>query len=87
MLAILGFGVILAQAARIPAGFVVGTIYARSLFGVNDITAFVMVMTVMTTNILAVAVFGSWSLWIHGVDFKELRGAKSVKIDAPHQPL
>ena len=84
LLAILGFIVILAQAARVPAGFVVGAIYALSLFGVNDVTAFAMVMTVMATNILAVAVFGSWGLWVHGVGFAELKGPKKVEIDASH---
>ena len=76
LLAILGFIVILAAIARAPAGFVIGAVFALGLFGVEDATAFAMVTVVMAANMVAVAVFGGWGLWLHGISFSELRTRK-----------
>lgn len=81
LLAILGFIVVVAGLARVPAGFVVGAVFALGLFGVDDSTALAMVTVVMATNILAVAVFGSWGLWLHGVGLGDL-GTRKVAADA-----
>ena len=81
LLAILGFIVILAHMARVPAGFVVGAVFSLGLFGVEDATALAMVTVVMAANMLAVAVFGGWGLWIHGVGLGDL-GRRKVAADA-----
>lgn len=80
LLAILGFVVILAHMARVPAGFVVGAVFSLGLFGVGDATALAMVAVVMAANMLAVAVFGGWGLWIHGVGPRDL-GRRKVAAD------
>ena len=81
MLAILGFIVILAHTARVPAGFVVGAVFSLGLFGVGNAAAFAMVTVVMAANILAVAVFGGWGLWAHGVGLGDL-GRRKIAHDA-----
>ncbi|WP_104018110.1 lysylphosphatidylglycerol synthase transmembrane domain-containing protein [Roseovarius nitratireducens] len=81
LLAILGFIVILAHMARVPAGFVVGAVFSLGLFGVGDATALAMVSVVMAANMLAVAVFGGWGLWVHGVGLGDL-GRWKVAADA-----
>lgn len=81
LLAILGFVVILAHTARVPAGFVLGAVFSLGLFGVGDAAALAMVTVVMVANVLAVAVFGGWGLWIHGVGVGDL-GRQKVAADA-----
>lgn len=81
LLAILGFIVILAHMARVPAGFVVGAVFALDLFGVGNAAALAMITVVMATNMLVVAVFGSWGLWVHGVGLRDL-GRRKVTTDA-----
>ena len=81
LLAIFGFIIILAHTARIPAGFVVGAVFALALFGVENATALAMVTVVMVVNISAVAAFGGWGLWIHGVGFGDL-GRRKIAADA-----
>ncbi len=81
LMAILGFIVILAHVGRVPAGFVLGTVFSLGLFGVSDATALAMVTVVMAANMLAVAVFGGWGLWIHGVGLGDL-GRRKVAADA-----
>ena len=81
LLAILGFVVILAAIARVPAGFVVGAVFALGLFGVEDAAAIAMVTIVMAANMVAVAVFGSWGFRVHGVGLGDLRRRK-VAADA-----
>ena len=72
LLAILGFVVTLSYAARIPAGFVVGAVFALGLFGVDEATAFAMVTVVMAKNVSAILLFGAWGLWVHGVGLRDL---------------
>lgn len=81
LLAILGFIVILAHMARVPAGFVVGAVFSLGLFGVGDAAALAMVTIVMAANMLAVAVFGGWGLWVHGVGLGDL-GRRKVAANA-----
>lgn len=81
LLAILGFIVMLAHTARVPAGFVVGAVFALGLFGVEDAAALAMVTVVMAANMLAVAVFGGWGFWNHGVGLGDL-GRRKVGADA-----
>lgn len=80
LLAILGFIVILAHTARVPAGFVLGAVFSLGLFGVEDAAALAMVSVVMAANMLAVAVFGGWGLWSHGVGLGDL-GRRKVAAD------
>ena len=81
LLAILGFFVIIAHTARVPAGFVVGAVFSLGLFGVEDAAALAMVTVVMTANMLAVALFGGWGLWSHRVGLGDL-GRLKVAADA-----
>lgn len=81
LVAILGFMVILAHTARVPAGFVLGAVFALGLFGVDDVAALAMVTAVMAANILAVALFGGWGLRVHGVGLGDL-GRRKVTDDA-----
>lgn len=80
LLAILGFIVIVAHTARVPAGFAVGAVFALHLFGVTEATAAAMVTVVMAVNLLAVAIFGGWGLWVHDVGLGELRRSR-VAVD------
>lgn len=81
LLAILGFIVILTHMVRVPAGFVVGAVFALGLFGVGDATALAMVTVVMATSMLSIVIFGSWGLWIYGVGLGDL-GQQRVAADA-----
>lgn len=80
LLAILGFIVIVASIVRVPAGFVVGAVFALGLFGVDDATALAMMTVVIAANMLAVVIFGSWGLWVHGVGLGDL-GKRKVAAD------
>lgn len=81
LLAILGFVVILAHMARVPAGFVVGAVFSLGLFGVDDAVALAVVTVVMAANMLAVGLFGGWGHWIHRVGLGDLSRRK-VAADA-----
>lgn len=83
LLSILGFIVILAHTARVPAGFVVGAVFSLGLFGVDDATALAMVTVVMAVSMLAVAVFGGWGLWSHGVGLGDLTRRKVTADGGP----
>lgn len=82
LLAILGFVVTLSYMARIPAGFVVGAVFALGLFGVGEATAFAMVTVVMATNIAAIVLFGAWGLGLYRVGLRDL-GRHRIAADAP----
>ena len=81
LLAILGFILIIAHTARVPAGFVLGAVFSLGLFGVEDAAALAIVTVVMATNMLAVILFGGWGLWSYGVGLGEL-GRMKVAADA-----
>lgn len=72
LLAILGFIVILAHVARIPAGFVVGGIFTLGLFGVGEEQAVAIVTTIMVSSLVTVGLFGAITLWRHGLAISDL---------------
>lgn len=82
LLAILGFIVILAHVARVPGGFIVGAVFALSLFGVGEERAVAMVTVVVASNLLAIGAVGTFTLWRHGVALGELR-IREVPGDGP----
>ncbi len=82
LLAILGFVVILAHLARVPAGFIVGAVFALGLFGVGEERAVAMVTVVVASSLLAIGVVGAFTLWRHGVALGELR-TRAVPSNGP----
>ena len=72
VVAILGFIVVLAHIARIPAGFVLGGVFTLGLFGVREETALAMVTMVMVANIAAVFLFGLIGLWRQGLTLRDV---------------
>lgn len=81
LLAILGLIVVLAHVTRVPGGFIVGSVFALGLFGVEAATAAAMVAVVTAATLLAVGVFGAWGLWAHGVGLRDLGGTREA-VDA-----
>ncbi len=79
LLVFLGFLHVLANVARIAAGFTVGAVFALGLFGVSNEQALVMVLIVQGANLLTVAVIGAAALWLEGVALGELRAAGGEK--------
>lgn len=73
LLAFLGFLIILTHVARIPGGFIVGSVFALGLLGVGDELALAMVMVLITANIAVIGVIGAFTLWRHGIILAEVR--------------
>lgn len=81
LLAILGFVVVLAHLVRIPAGFVLGGVFALGLFGVDQEKALAMVTLVMAASFAAVVLFGMLGLWRQGLTLGDL-SAREIGTDA-----
>ena len=75
LLAFLGFLVILARAARIPGGFLLGSVFALELLGVEEEPALAMTAAVQFATILTVTAVGAFALWRQGMTFAALRSA------------
>lgn len=72
LLVFLGFLIILSRFARIPGGFIVGGTFALGLLGVKEELAVAMVGTVSLATAISVALFGTITLWRHGISLAEL---------------
>lgn len=79
LLVLLGFLHVLANVARIAAGFTVGAVFALGLFGVTNEEAVIMVLIVQGANLFTVAVIGATALWLEGVALGDLRTAGGGK--------
>jgi len=73
LLVFAGFTHIIAHAARVPGGFIVGSIFALGLLGVAEEEAVAMVATVQLASMATVAVIGALALWRHGIALGDLR--------------
>jgi len=73
LLVFAGFAHILAHLARVPGGFIVGSIFALGLLGVGEEEAVAMVATVQLASMATVAVLGALALWRHGIALGDLR--------------
>ena len=75
LLAFLGVLVIVARAARIPGGFLVGSVFALDLIGVEAEAALAMTAAVQFATIVTVAAIGAFALWRQGVTLEGIRAA------------
>ena len=73
LLVFLGFLVIVSRAARIPGGFLVGSVFALDLLGVEAEVALAMTAAVQFATILTVATVGAFALWRQGMTLDGLR--------------
>ncbi|MFQ6021982.1 MAG: lysylphosphatidylglycerol synthase transmembrane domain-containing protein [Acidiferrobacterales bacterium] len=72
----LGFLVILTHFARIPAGFLIGAIFALGLVGVGEEQALAMALVVQFSSMLTVAGLGAVALWRNGIALGDLQIAR-----------
>lgn len=75
LLAFLGVLVIVARAVRIPGGFLVGSVFALDLIGVEAEAALAMTAAVQFATMLTVAAVGAFALWRQGVTLDGIRAA------------
>ncbi len=75
LIAFLGFLVVLTHFARIAGGFITGSVFALSLFGVGEEEALAMALVVQGASLLCVAGIGALALWWNGVGLADLRAA------------
>ncbi len=80
VLVFLGFLVILTHVARIPGGFLVGTIFALSLLGVAEEQALAMGLAVQFSSMLTIASIGVCTLWRNGVALADLQIARGDSV-------
>ncbi len=73
LLVFAGFSYIIAHAARVPGGFIVGSIFALRLLDVGKEEAAAIVLTVQIASMATVAAFGALALWRHGIALAQLR--------------
>ncbi|MBI4182993.1 MAG: flippase-like domain-containing protein [Proteobacteria bacterium] len=73
LLVLLGFLVILAHAARVPGGFVLGGIFALGLMGVEEGAALAMVLAVQLSSLAVVGAFGALALWREGLAIARMK--------------
>jgi len=73
LLVFLGFLHVVAQVARIAAGFTVGAVFALGLLGVGNEEALIMVLIVQGASLLTVAIVGAAALWVEGIDPRKVR--------------
>lgn len=78
LLVFAGFAHILAHAARVPGGFILGSIFALGLLNVPEEETVVMVASVQLASMAAVAAIGAVALWREGVALSELRAHPAV---------
>lgn len=71
----LGFLIILTRLARIPGGFLVGTIFALDLLGVGEEEALAMALVVQSASMLTIVAIGAFALWRSGIALGDLRMA------------
>lgn len=85
LLAFLGFLVILSRAARIPGGFLLGSVFALDLLGVEEEPALAMTVAVQFATYLTVAAVGAFALWRQGMTLGALRamGREDAEHDDP----
>ena len=76
LLVFLGFLIILTRLARIPGGFIVGSVFALDLLGVAGEEALAMVLLVHFSNLITVSTIGAFALWRNGVAIADLRSIK-----------
>ncbi len=76
LLAFLGFLVILSRAARIPGGFLLGSVFALDLLGVEAEPALAMTVAVQFATMLTVAAVGAFALWRQGMTLGALRAMR-----------
>ena len=80
LMVFLGFLIILTRFARIPGGFILGSIFALDLLGVAEEQALAMVLVVQFSSLLTVSSIGALSLWRSGITFDALRMAKGSDV-------
>jgi uncharacterized membrane protein YbhN (UPF0104 family) len=73
LLVFAGFAHILAHVARVPGGFIVGSIFALGLLNVPKEEAVAMVASVQIASMATVAAIGAVALWREGIALSELR--------------
>ncbi len=86
LLAFLGFLVIVSRAARIPGGFLLGSVFALDLLGVEEEPALAMTAAVQFATMLTVAATGAFALWRQGMTLGALR-AMHREDAGPHDRL
>jgi hypothetical protein len=77
LIVFLGFLIILGHFARVAGSFIIGSVFALGLFGVEEEQALAMVLIVEAANLLSIAGIGALSLWWQGIALGELREAKA----------
>ncbi len=73
LMVFLGFLIILSRFARIPGGFLLGSIFALELLGVDEERALAMTLVVQFASMLTIAGVGGLALWRSGVALDDLR--------------
>jgi hypothetical protein len=73
LLVFAGFAHILAHIARVPGGFIVGSIFALGLLNVPKEEAIAMVASVQIASMATVAAIGAVALWREGIALSELQ--------------
>ncbi len=64
---------ILTHMARVPGGFIVGSVFALGLFDVGEELALAMALVVQASSLVSVATIGAFTLWRNGVGLTDLR--------------
>lgn len=73
LLVFAGFAHIIAHMARVPGGFIVGSIFALGLLGVPEEAAVAMVAAVQIASMTTVSAIGAIALWRNGIALSDLR--------------
>lgn len=81
LMTFLGFLIIITRLARVPGGFLLGSVFALDLLGVADEPALAMTLAVQLATMLTVAIVGALVLWWHGVTLDGLRAAADGKAE------
>lgn len=81
LMTFLGFLLIIGRLARVPGGFILGSVFALDLLGVAEEPALAMTLSVQLATTLTVAGTGAFALWRQGMTVDGLRAAVKAKTE------